>query len=47
MLGGPICPEYSQKLFDTFSLSLTEDFAQNIEDGAIADLDLAVALWVV
>ena len=47
MLGSLISPEYSRKLFDPFALSLTEAFAQAVEDGAIVDLGLAITLWVV
>ena len=47
MLGGLICLEYSQQLFHPFAHSLTEAFAQVIEDSAITNFGLIVALWVV
>ena len=47
MLGGSICPEHVRKLLDPFAFRLSEALAQAIEDGAIVDLSLVVALWIV
>jgi len=47
IFSGPISPEYSGEFIFPFTFSFAQTFAQLVEDGAVADFSLAIALRII
>ena len=45
--GGPVGPEYSGKFLQPFAFTFVQTFAHAVDDGAVTDFSLAIALRII
>ena len=45
--GGPVSPEHSGEFLCPFAFSFAQNFAQVVQDGAVADFGLVIALRLI